>query len=324
MKEQPLRSGDVVEVKGPAEIIGTLDERGTLDGLPFMPEMLRYCGRQFVVSKRAEKVCIYQVSRRILGTVLLEDLRCDGSGHGGCQEECRLFWKKFWLRRVSLDQLPRASVEEEGTREVLAKLVAANTKREVGAEGPPEIRYVCQYTEILRASQGLAVWDPRVYLRELTTGNVAIGRFLRVTVRALFEETLLALGLMSRIPLKPTRSAPVADPALGLQPGDWVQVKTKEEIAATLNSRGKNRGLWFDREMLPHCGKTYRVRMRVSRLIDYETGKMVDLKSDCVKLEGAVCSGDLSTSRWFCPRGIFPYWRECWLRRVPSPPDKKG
>ena len=33
--------GEVVEVRSPEEILATLDENGELDGLPFMPEMLR-------------------------------------------------------------------------------------------------------------------------------------------------------------------------------------------------------------------------------------------------------------------------------------------
>jgi hypothetical protein len=37
-----------------------------------------------------------------------------------------------------------------------------------------------------------------------------------------------------------------------------VKVKEKEDIAATLNTRGRNRGLWFDREMTKHCGRAYR------------------------------------------------------------------
>ena len=37
--------GDLVEVKTWAEIRETLDERGCLDDLPFMPEMLAMCGR---------------------------------------------------------------------------------------------------------------------------------------------------------------------------------------------------------------------------------------------------------------------------------------
>jgi hypothetical protein len=76
--------------------------------------------------------------------------------------------------------------------------------------------------------------------------------------------------------------------------------------------------MWFDREMLPFCGGTFRVRRRIHRFIDERAGgRMVELtKNDCVTLEGVVCSGDLSLRRWFCPRAIYPYWRECWLRRV--------
>ena len=40
-----LRPGEVVRVRSASEIFATLDDRGTLDGLPFMPEMLKYCGR---------------------------------------------------------------------------------------------------------------------------------------------------------------------------------------------------------------------------------------------------------------------------------------
>jgi hypothetical protein len=38
-----LRVGDVVEVRSRDEILRTLDERGTFESLPFMPEMLKYC-----------------------------------------------------------------------------------------------------------------------------------------------------------------------------------------------------------------------------------------------------------------------------------------
>jgi hypothetical protein len=114
---------------------------------------------------------------------------------------------------------------------------------------------------------------------------------------------------------------------LDLQPGDWVQVKTREEIAATLTPDGRERGLWFDREMLPFCGGTYQVKQRVNRFIDDITGRMIELKRDCVTLSGVVCSGDLSLHRHFCPRAIYPYWRENWLRRlsIESPnPSGKG
>src|SRR6185369_17186869 len=52
-----LRSGEMVEVRSAHEILATLDERGAFDALPFMPEMLRFCGRRFQVQQRADKTC---------------------------------------------------------------------------------------------------------------------------------------------------------------------------------------------------------------------------------------------------------------------------
>jgi hypothetical protein len=37
-----LRCGELVEVRSEEEILATLDANGDREGLPFMPEMLRY------------------------------------------------------------------------------------------------------------------------------------------------------------------------------------------------------------------------------------------------------------------------------------------
>ena len=42
-----LTVGDFVEVRSKEEILATLDSSGRLDGLPFMPQMFKYCGRRF-------------------------------------------------------------------------------------------------------------------------------------------------------------------------------------------------------------------------------------------------------------------------------------
>jgi hypothetical protein len=288
-----------------------------------MPEMLRYGGRRFVVDKRAEKICDtihYTGSRRLRDAVLLEDLRCDGSAHDGCQAECRLFWKESWLRRIGPGELPSEGRRDEGADAALAQLLARHTRQTTEIDGQRAESYRCQATELHRASQHVRVGDPRPYLREYTSGNASLGRFLRVTARAALQEPLRKLGLMPEIPLSGSRTASAPEPSLGLQRGDWVQVKTREEIADTLNPKGRNRGLWFDREMLPYCGGIFRVRQRVSRFIDDRNGGMIDLKTDCVTLERVVCSGDRSLRRWFCPRAIYPFWRESWLRRVAEPP----
>jgi hypothetical protein len=59
----------------------------------------------------------------------------------------------------------------------------------------------------------------------------------------------------------------------------------------------------------------------VNRIVDERDGSMTEISSDCVTLEGAVCSGQHSLRRWFCPRAIFPYWREAWLERVDAPAE---
>ena len=39
-----LSPGDLVRVRSAAEIFRTLDAEGSFDNLPFMPEMVQYCG----------------------------------------------------------------------------------------------------------------------------------------------------------------------------------------------------------------------------------------------------------------------------------------
>jgi hypothetical protein len=315
-----LRRGDLVEVRSPREILATLDDRGALEDLPFMPEMAARCGMRFAVHRRAERICdtvAYSGSRTPPRTVLLADLRCDGSVHGGCQAECRLFWKEAWLRRVSVDT-PPPSLPAAGDMAALLARVSSHVKLTPPGAGGHAEHWRCQNTELARASRPLRLWDPRSYVKEYTTGNVSLGRFLRVTARAAVNEPMRKLGLIPEVFLPGTSTGGPAEAPLGLQPGDLVQVKTREEIAATLTASGRNRGMWFDREMAPFCGGTYRVRQRIHRFIDERGGgRMIVFKnSDCVTLDGVVCSGDLSLRRWFCPREIYPYWRECWLRRV--------
>jgi len=324
-----LRHGVVVEVRSETEILATLDKEGALDALPFMPEMLQYLGRRFVVYGRAEKICDTiktYTSRKMSNTVILEDLRCDGSAHDGCQSECRLFWKESWLRRVVPDASAGADHKVGNDSTALEEITAKNSLQSLRTGEQQEKIFRCQATELYKASTPLSVWDPRPYFHEFTNGNVPLARFIRVFTRA-FTETLLLkirriilyriLGRSDRwIPFPGTRIGPPTNEPLDLKPGDWVQVKTREEIASSVTPEGKDRGLSFDREMVPHCGKIHRVRQRVNRFIDDRTGQMIELKNDCVTLDGAVCSGDRSVYRYFCPRGIYPFWRENWLRRV--------
>ena len=101
---------------------------------------------------------------------------------------------------------------------------------------------------------------------------------------------------------------------LGLQPGELVEIKSEEEIRRTLDAIGKNRGLGFMPEMWPYCGQQGRVLKRVEKICLEEASRTVRSMKDTVILEGLFCQGNGIG----CDRACFYFWRECWLKRVPS------
>jgi hypothetical protein len=324
MSDRRLRPGDVVEVRAPAEILATLDGEASVDAMPFMPEMLQYAGKRFRVSSRVEKICDTVSgeaprSLRMQDTVLLDDLRCEGSAHGGCQAGCRLYWKEEWLRRVDPASESNGSESGDDHADALARLEALAREATVaahGADGTSVETYRCQATEAVRASEPLKSYDVRQYVRELTSGNVGMLRLLRVAWRAINTALRRRLRLIGRVPLRHQDGPVPPKGELNLQSGDLVEVRSPEEIAPSIDETGRTRGLWFDWEMIPYCGGRYRVKDRVERLIDERTGEMIEISSDCLILDGVVCGGECSTGRWLCPRAIYPYWREAWLRPV--------
>lgn len=322
---RPLCPGDAVVVKGAEEILATLDAEGTCEGMPFMPEMMAFLGRRFAVSRRAQKVCDtikYTGSRHLENAVLLDDLRCDGAAHDGCQAECRLYWKESWLRPAEPGELAAASPGTPDEIRALRERLAPHVRRRQESDGARTELYRCQATDLLQCTSRYALWEPGQYIRELTSGNVPPRRFARVFGRALVWESKRKLGFLPAVHLAGSRKEPAGDESLGLKPGDWVEVKSRQELKEALTPEGRNRGLWFDWEMERYCGGRYQVRRRVTRFIDDRNRRMVVLKTDAVTLEGVTCTGNYSSRRWFCPRAVYPYWRESWLKRVEAPMER--
>jgi len=320
-----LRTGDVVEVRSEEEILRTLDADGKLDGLPFMPEMLSFCGRRYRVRGRAHKACDtvdWQQFRRMESAVHLEELRCDGSAHGGCQAGCLLFWKEAWLRPVDQQEGERPA-ETDAAGASIETLTAAT---QTGTNEAGQTLFSCQATELLRASKGLLPWwEPSQYVQDVTSGNSTVPRVIRALLVGLFNRFQRANARLlprfclvrgcKRYPFIEGRATSGSTPigSLGLQPGEIVEIKSREEIFATLDEDDKTQGLRFDGEMLKYCGRRARVLRRIEKIIDEKTGRMLTIKRDCVILEGVICAGEYHRS---CPRAIYPYWREAWLRRV--------
>jgi hypothetical protein len=336
-----FRAGDCVEVRSKEEILATLDQQGCAEGMPFMPEMLQYCGRRFRVGAVAHKTCdtVHRTKgRRLQATVHLAGLRCDGLAHGGCQAACNLFWKDVWLKPVAEDGHPSANPVAATTTPsggcTEAQLLANTCLPSAEEEAP---RYACQATQLFEATEALPWWDVRQYVFDVMTRNHSVSRVLRVvwlaSLRWLLAHVPFGYRLVKSfsdrmhqwltgratpgISGKVGRGAKTPTSRLDLKPGELVRIKSQREIEQTLDETGNNRGLFFDpEEMASHFGRVCKVRSSVTKIIDEPTGKMRHMKQPCIMLEGVVCNAEYASGRLNCPREIPSYWRELWLERV--------
>ena len=292
--------GDLVEVRSAAEVLATLDEKGTLESLPFMPEMLAFCGRQFRVSRQAFKTCVDdQEMRRLEDTVFLEDVRCDGASHGGCARACLVFWKTAWLKRAGSASMTSGSN---------AKLNAADLTSLATHNG----QFFCQSSEIISASTPLPWWNLRQYLWDLKYNHIPILQFARSLFIAIYNKTVPRLGFSTWALVVGSGQANAVVQPLNLRPGELVRVKSLDQIKGTLDPEGKHQNLLFAPAMAEFSGRVLRVRDRVENIVLEGTTRQRKIH-DTVLLEGATCDG---VCHRMCPRQSLLFWRECWLERV--------
>jgi hypothetical protein len=332
-----LHAGDWVIVRSQEEILATLDERGRLDDLPFQPEMLEFCNRRMRVAKVAHKTCdnIHKTGGRDMkAAVHLENSRCNGALHGGCQADCVFFWKEAWLRR---DADPKP-LPVPGAPEPVCSEEAVKKWAQAPSQGPSaDPIWICQTTSLYDATTLLPWWDIRQYVKDVTSGNHSAWHMAKIMTAAAYRNLAnlgIGYGILVRLynlfqkawggkpfPIaegKIPNGQPTPEEHLGLQVGELVEVKSGEEIMATLNAKGLNRGMRYDLEMLKYSGGRYKVEMLVHRLINESTGKMLNFKSPCIQLETVYCRAECTPLRLGCPRASNTYWHEIWLRRVPG------
>ena len=347
-----LKAGDWVQVCSAEEIAKTLDESGALLGLPFMREMSEHCGKRFRVSRRALKTCIEGMGMRWFpndDVVVLEELRCSGTAHDGCQKACLLFWKELWLNQVDdrlRERLPAnndASVSCEDSRSdpvprnpgngadgAMSDAAEGNGyelggNRFIQATGrirsamwhEPDYQtsggksYCCQSTQLVKCTKPLrAARRLWLALKDWLIGNFGPFEIMKSFVIPFMNK--ISEHLMFGV-LHPKACRQTPEESMNLQPGEWVEVKPFKEIAISLDAMGCNRGLPFTGYMIPYCKRRLRVKSRVERIILEATGKMREI-SNTVTLEGAVCESYNCFGG--CPRYQNHFWREIWLRRV--------
>jgi hypothetical protein len=285
-----------------------------------MAEMKAFCGRRARVFRRVDKIYDYGRSktlRRLDDAYLLAGFRCDGGAHGGCEAACYLLWKGCWLKRSDARARAERPPERAYSGAVHAGPDAAADGAASAAAAAP--RYRCQFTELAAASSAMSPWDYRQDLRPLFSGNVTFRAFALAMLTRFFNYAQrLRRGVgYPAMPAPAIDSPPV--PPRPLVPGDPVRVRSGGEIAKTLDASGRNRGLWFDMDMLNYCGRRSVVTKSVKRIIDDATGRMRIMKTPCIVLDGVNYEGEPLR---FVAQEEHLYWREVWVE--PISPDDTG
>lgn len=195
-----------VRVLGAEPIARTLDERGALRGLPFVPQQWWTCGRKFRVLRRIQRILDDRGAMRpIARSVVLDGVGCGGAGgEEGCGRDCPLWFRDEWLEPAE----------------------------------PPAI-----------------------------TGTLD---------------------------------------------GPRVEVRSPEEITATLDRRGRTDGIQFMPEMFRYSGNRYLVHRRATRA--YELGRETTVGRRLYMLDGLYCDGDALGARGPCHRSCRLVWHERWVR----------
>src|ERR1044071_2012614 len=110
-----------------------------------------------------------------------------------------------------------------------------------------------------------------------------------------------------------------------LSVGDWVEVKSKEEILRTLDRNAQLDGLPFMPEMFAFCGRRFRVEKRAHKTCDTVFPIRGRRMANAVHL-AARCDGQAHGG---CQAGCLIFWKEAWLRKVgdssqPDPLHRQG
>ncbi len=97
-----------------------------------------------------------------------------------------------------------------------------------------------------------------------------------------------------------------------LKAGDWVEVRSKDEILATLDSDGRLDGMPFMPEMFAFCGKRFQVYKRAHKTCDTVFPVRGRRVASAVHLETR-CDG---SAHGGCQASCLLFWKDAWLKPI--------
>jgi hypothetical protein len=171
----------------------------------------------------------------------------------------------------------------------------------------------CQIPSLQSVQTGLAELPPQSLLRRL---KLLVRRRMTPSQERTFKRR--TNNLLNRFSFIPGGEVKPAEPvvnhaAQSLQAGDWVRVRSIDEIQATLNHWRQRKGCTFMPEMAQYCSTTQRVLKPMLRFVD-ERDLKVKRSSGIILLDGVMCQGTAEFGS--CDRSCFYFWREEWLEKI--------
>ncbi len=109
------------------------------------------------------------------------------------------------------------------------------------------------------------------------------------------------------------RAAKSLAPAVPYAQGEWVRVRSREEIQATLDPFKELKGCAFLPSMYKYCGTEQRILRSMQFFMDERDYKLKKVRG-IVLLENVMCNGTAAFGE--CDRCCFLFWREEWLERT--------
>jgi hypothetical protein len=173
----------------------------------------------------------------------------------------------------------------------------------------------CQIPGLPRMSDGKAEFPPQSLVIRLKR---MLARPWNHYVKKILQKTSRTLNRwLSSNHIGKTTITPVSKHVeYQLKAGDFVRVRSLEEIRITLNSYNEYKGCAFLVDMQQYCGTVQRVLKPLERFLD-ERDYQVKKAKGIVLLENNYCQGTPVFGR--CDRSCLLFWREEWLEKIPEP-----
>lgn len=164
----------------------------------------------------------------------------------------------------------------------------------------------------------IACW-PQMAEATIKTGGAPLRKQIKMFLKRTLSmerkrqlKRLYTRWILRRKPIPPPARV-AGKSAEGIQAGDWVRVRSEDEIRAMLNPWNEFKGCGFMSGMWQYCGTKQRVLKPVQQFLD-ERDYRLKKCSSIVLLDGVICEGMEEYGP--CDRSCFFFWREEWLETL--------